>query len=362
MKTGASCVCEIGGVTKECNSAECRFVKGIEHIFKANVKFCIDNNIYVIANFDNWRATGHEPFNLSRLNDMMTIMYECGCNKLNSRITVENEPMKYITKEVYANQINQVYEHVAGRFYVGAGNEEFGLAGARGNMYQYILNNCNFDYLDIHIQSTMIDSSTWRVVSGRVDHYLGLSVQWAKTYGKKLSCTEANWSKIKTAEGHADLMMERDKAKVAGCEDFCIVFINGFNSKYNWLSYLWEGNQNSIYWNNLKNKMLEEKEEVIMAYLRPIIQQEFYDAMGWGTKPYHDNTPSLPIVGRKDTNTAIKWSDFDAVIETILKGIISGLKENGALPEAFPEPMNIKYNIDGSWNNDWESIAKERIK
>ena len=103
-------------------------------------------------------------------------------------------------------------------------------------------------------------------------------------------------------------------------------------------------------------------EEVIMAYLRPIIQQEFYDAMGWGTKPYHENTPSLPIVGRKDAVKSITWGDFDAVIETILKGIISGLKENGALPEDFPEPMDIKYKIDGSWNNDWQEIAKERIK
>ncbi len=256
MRTGASAVCTAGGVTVECNSAEVRFRDGHNEdaVFEKNIKFCIDNNIYVIANY----CMYSKPFNSSRLNTMMTIMFTNGCTKSNSRITVHNEPMKYVSKELYAQQIDQVYTQVNGDFYIGAGNEEFLLAQAKGNMYQYILDNAQFDYLDIHLQSSMIGSDG-RVNFERVRHWLSISRQWAVTYGKKLSCTEANWSKIKEATGHKDLMQERELARQHGCEDFDIVFIDGLWEKYKWLSYLYRGNQNSPYWNDLRQKMLDEK-------------------------------------------------------------------------------------------------------
>jgi hypothetical protein len=189
-------------------------------------------------------------------------MHEGGCTKSNSRITVENEPMKYWSKEVYADMINQTYAKVAGRWYVGAGNEEFGLSEARGGMYQYILENSQFDYLDIHIQATMIDPEPdWRVNFDRVRHWLLTSKTWASAYGKKLSCTEANWSKIKTENGHKDLMEERRLAKLYGCEDFNIVFIDTVNTTKHWLDYQIRGVQNSPYWPDLRQKMLDEKKE-----------------------------------------------------------------------------------------------------
>jgi len=168
--------------------------------------------------------------------------------------------------------VSQVYAVANGRYYVGANNEEFGLGAAR-NLYPYLFENAEFDYFDIHIQSTMINSETWRVNFETVRHWLSTSRAWANTYGKKLSCTEANWSKIKEATGHKDLMQERELARQYGCEDFNIVFINGKMSKYEWLSYLTNGVDNtakyddkgnliSSNWNDLRQKMLDEKETI----------------------------------------------------------------------------------------------------
>jgi len=264
MRTGASGVCSMGGLTAECNSAELRFWRGDEQIFKNNISACIANDIYMICNLDFHKDIhgGHYPFDPNRINDMMTIMAEAGCIKSNSRITVENEPMKYWSKEQYADMVRQTYDSVAGRWLVGAGNEEFGLAEARGNMYYYILENCQFDYLDIHIQSTMIGTD-WRVDKDRVRYWLNQARVWATTYNKKMSCTEANWSKIETAVGHADLMWEREQALAYGLEDFNIVFIDGLTTTKHWLDYQIRGNQNSIYYPDLKQRMIDEKEIII---------------------------------------------------------------------------------------------------
>ena len=256
MRTGASGVCSMGGFTSECNSAELRFWYGDEQLFKDNLKYCIANNIYAICNLDFHKWGGHYPFSLYRLNDMLTIMAECGATKSNSRITVENEPMKYWSREEYCDMVNQVYAVVAGRYYVGANNEEFGLGGAR-DLYPYLFEHAEFDYFDIHIQSTMIQPGTWRVDFESVRNWLAQSRTWCETYDKKLSCTEANWSRIETSKGHMDLMQERDFAKTYGCEDFNIVFIKCSMDKYSWLNY-----DNSIYWDALRQEMLDEKKEI----------------------------------------------------------------------------------------------------
>jgi len=188
--------------------------------------------------------------------------------------------------------VSQVYAVANGRYYVGANNEEFGLGAAR-NLYPYLFENADFDYFDIHIQSTMIDPETWRVNFDTVRHWLSQSKAWCTQYGKKLSCTEANWSKIKEETGHKDLMQERELAKQYGCEDFNIVFIKCFISKYDWLNY-----DNSAYWPDLRQKMLDEREVFSMYgieinYVKPgsrneetrAVQQLMEDE-GYDLSPY----------------------------------------------------------------------------
>jgi len=103
-------------------------------------------------------------------------------------------------------------------------------------------------------------------------------------------------------------------------------------------------------------------EEVLkMEYNRPTDLQTVYDALGINT-PYHVKTPNLFIVGEKEPNKLLTWADVDAMEETRMKALIKGLKTSGLLPSEFPDYPNIKYNADGSWNNDWGTYAKSNPK
>ena len=324
MRTGASGVCSMGGLTSECNSAELRFWYGDEQLFKDNLKYCIDNNIYAICNFDFHKWDSHYPFDIGRLDTMLTIMNEVATNET-ARITVENEPMKYWSREDYCDMVNQVYTRVNGDYFVGANNEEFGLGAAR-NLYPYLFENAEFDYFDIHIQSTMIDPATWRVNFETVRHWLSQSRAWCNQYGKKLSCTEANWSRIKEETGHKDLMQERELAKQYGCEDFNIVFIDGELSQYEWLAYLKNGQQNSTYWPDLRQRMLDEKETkgVLDGMIIKTIGHKDGD-IKFGNRVVQLHQ-LLVIANFLEENEIADFKQYDSVTEQALRDFQTALK------------------------------------
>ena len=300
------------------------------------------------------------------------LLEELGWTKDNSGIALFNEPAKFLGHGTpgsikYVEYVKRANDYVNGRFDLWIVNDEY-----NNDLldFDYIFANTNDVPNRIfcpHHLSSLGETPAWQNVKDCKTR--------ANEWGVPIGCSEGGawYHEYRSPIGDAI-----NKKLLAECYkydyDFCTIVCidnNEWTVANTWgkLGYrIWNNDYSATTkplteWDSWVEEIKKYKEEeVIMAYLRPIIQQEFYDAMGWGTKPYHNNTPSLPIVGRKDANAALTWGSFDAVIETILKGLISGLKENGALPEAFPEPMDIKYKIDGSWNNDWQEIAKERIK
>lgn len=115
MRTGASCVAKYGGLTSECNSAEVRYVVGQENSFKYWVRKCKEHGIYLIANIDQYKDRDfHYPLSLQRLQDMIDIMIDEGFDKRTARITVDNEPMKYISVAEYISNVNSVIKYVGG--------------------------------------------------------------------------------------------------------------------------------------------------------------------------------------------------------------------------------------------------------
>ncbi|MFA5559450.1 MAG: peptidoglycan-binding domain-containing protein, partial [Methanofastidiosum sp.] len=119
------------------------------------------------------------------------------------------------TKEKYAELINMAVPitHSYG-FKVGAGNEEFITAQARGNMYQYILANSNFDILDIHIQGSC-DSKE------KIEYWTNTARSWTK---KPIDCTEAFYGNVATQ--YDLLVTQMENAERIGCDNFCNVFNN----------------------------------------------------------------------------------------------------------------------------------------
>jgi hypothetical protein len=126
-------------------------------------------------------------------------------------------------------------------------------------MYEYILERCKFDYLDIHIQAAVIDSATMRVNDATLKHWGDVAKDWATKYNKKLSCTEANWCDVSRETGYTDLIKMLNKAEEIGCEDFCIVFIDVNGNDNLWLSFMYKGVSRSPYWESFKQEIIKRK-------------------------------------------------------------------------------------------------------
>jgi len=134
-----------------------------------------------------------------------------GGNRLNSRITIINEPMKYISISRYAQLINLAYPIVSSKykFLMGSGNEQYTMAMSKGNMYSYILQNCNFDVLDIHLQGDCENDDDCKNIAD-------VFKRWADTYNKQIDCTECFYSDIKTLKGWNILKMQIGHAERIG--------------------------------------------------------------------------------------------------------------------------------------------------
>jgi len=251
IRIGASCVSKFGRYTHDVTVCEIRNIVGEENRFWNDVRDCLNHNIYVIVNIDMWKDGGHYRPNEKdwriRVDSIVSIMMAFDPTATKWRITIENEPMKYHSKEKYAWYVNLAYDQIKNKrgyrqVLIGAGNEEYDLAIAKDNMYEYICQYCNFDILDIHIQSSCISPDS---IEAKCNFWKDL----ASRYKKRISCTEANWFDVATSNGYGMLLKQLIKAEEIGCEDFCMVFIalNSLNN-YRWLSFIYDNKCRN--WNN----------------------------------------------------------------------------------------------------------------
>jgi len=154
------------------------------------------------------------------IDDTCKYLISIGANRYNARISLINEPMKYISREKYADLINLAYPIVKSYgLLCGAGNEEFVTAQARDNMYQYILTNCQFDILDIHIQGSCNSKAD-------TDKWIDEVKSWINYWQKPVDCTEAFYGDIRTQAGYDLLCYQLKKADEIKCPNFCNVFNN----------------------------------------------------------------------------------------------------------------------------------------
>ncbi len=266
-------------LTFECHVAETRqYPKRVSDCWGVAQK-AISNKIYLIFNIDisDHGSVNYDPIEAEwkiRVEEVVQGLYNIGGNKNNCRLTIINEPMKYITKEKYVWYINKAFEQVGSRLLVGAGNEEFLKAAdpeyGTGNMYEYILNHANFDILDIHIQGSCLKESACSKWTNWIKNL-------AVSHNKPLDCTEANYSNVARSDGYNTLLMQLKHAEKIKCKHFAVVFIGLSNeSKYKWLSFIYNGvdrtfyNETQSYWQDLKRIM---KEKAPIDEIPPIIKE-----------------------------------------------------------------------------------------
>ncbi len=188
IRIGDSCCLSTNMITGKV--VETRILTDNSTQWQAVSKYAIDNNIYLIVTpcVNDGYNKPHIPTDSSwttLIKSTCEYLKFIGGNKYNCRISVINEPMKFLTKEQYVSFINKAYPIIKSYgFSVGAGNEEFITAAAKGDMYPYILQHSLFDILDIHIQGSC-DSPA------KTEYWCNVAKLWATQYNKPLDCTEA---------------------------------------------------------------------------------------------------------------------------------------------------------------------------
>ncbi len=257
-RIGASAVTEPSRLTTDVAVVEARYMVGREQNFGKVVDICLDHDLYLIANIIIGKAADGQLISenewRTRVEEMTSELLRRGATRETARMTIDNEPMKYLTREEYINYVNIAYDQIGLRFDVGAGNEEYDLAMRSDNMYEYLAENAIFDVLDIHIQSSM---TTPESIHEKGNWFRDL----ADRHNKRLSVTEANWFDVSTPEGYNMLIMQLEKAIEIGAEDFSIVFVSlQDRSAYEWLSFIYDGQiRNEENWHDFRQRMLESK-------------------------------------------------------------------------------------------------------
>jgi len=192
-------------------------------------------------------------------------------NRYNCRISLVNEPMKFCSKEEYVNLINIAYPLIKKYYFlVSCGNEEFITAQAKGNMYQYILANCQFDILDVHIQGSCDTAKKTKDWCNEVN-------RWTN---KPKDCPEAFYGNASTASGFALLKAQLDCAEnILHCQNFGNVFNNLDTSMFPFDTSRWHklcfkinGFLRSNYW--AQWKILMDNKCPVPNIIIPIIEED----------------------------------------------------------------------------------------
>lgn len=272
---GASGVLFCNRFTLDCHIVETRqYPYRVSDCWGVTQK-ALNNDIYLIFTIcveENYDPTDWEWKHRVEMVARKLISY--GGNRSNCDINFINEPMNYVTKERYVDLINLGTDQVSDRFDTGAGNEEFKLAAAKGDMYPYILRKARFKKLYIHIQGSCLkesDCSKWT----------NLALNWTISHNKILDCSEANYFDVAKESGYRGLLMQLKYAEKIRCLHFPIVFIGLSNEdKYRWLSFIYNGKDRTVYgfddngnpksyWQDYK-RIMKKKAPII----EPIIEEE----------------------------------------------------------------------------------------
>lgn len=271
IRIGASCALSLNMVTPECKVVETRRFIDLASGWYEISKKCIAEKKYLIVTLciDKNGVLPYMPSESQWTNFVegtVLQLQSIGANKYNCRIDIINEPMKYISKEKYAEYVNLAYFQINKRLPMGAGCDEL----VYTDMYQYISSHALFNTLVIHIQGAC-DSELKTI------NYTNFALNLATSYKRNIDCNEANYFSIDTDSGYKGLLMNLKYAEKIGCANFPMVFINLDKSAFSvntdrWerLSFFVNGNQHSPYWNDFKSK-IESKAPIPNL---PIIEED----------------------------------------------------------------------------------------
>ena len=145
IRIGGSCIGRYALNKPEMTCAEIRYLQNNEHPHALpQVIQALQNRQYVILNIDTYltgsRWTPTEQQLRSVVEDLVKTVKGYGATKDTLRFTYDNEPMEHCNPNYYLNNLRIIHEQLAGRFDLGAGNENMPLAQVY-NFYEAVCSN-----------------------------------------------------------------------------------------------------------------------------------------------------------------------------------------------------------------------------
>jgi hypothetical protein len=292
-------------------------------------------------------------------------------------VSVINEPMKDgwdITKVDYTDLSNAVLAEVNGRYPVIAGNEEMPLAIAKGDMYNYLLDNIKpkkkEDFiLGVHLLSDLGKDPNWQLVSD--------FRTMAAARGYEVICTEGgSWFySYRQERGHNINKTLIRRCKEEGYEGCYIVCWDVNEKSWPTLGYIrWDKNYTRILnspdelvtWDDFKNfvikegyRMPVENRTVTLTWpymygsdVREIqvkLLELGYDLGKWGADGVYGPMSERSVYSFKMLNGILGEGEKNAVVDKATKNTLM----NTPLDELYPEVFK---NIYETSNFDADAI------
>ncbi len=295
-----------------------------------------------------------------------------GFRKNTAEILLFNEPGKTESVTFTIEASNAVHDAIRDLFDLVVGNEEWAQNIWKPSDWNRLASECRAPILGVHPLSSQ---GTWQNPTA----YRYRIRDWktiANSFGKRIIATEGgSWFRAyNSTEGHKinkEIIMECKSYGYEAC-NIVLVDINrtAHNNYSKVLGYRIYNHDYSVletkqatlveYYNDLLN--LVQREGFKMVYDAPEKLKALANYLGIKVGKYEPELPILTGTGfwqnaaNHKRNEVLKKADFDASMEQVLKLVLKLLNKGNDFD------LNVYYKNDGSWNSNWESIAKSNPK
>lgn len=224
------------------------------HVFK----YCKARDIKQIITIDLWQPSGYYRPSETQLRQIIrglkNSLLTDGIPDTLACFQLDNEPAKHrVDPNLYCWYANIIHSELGGAYDLYIGSDEVSYR----DWFNYVCAHCNYDGIAFHLQNCALTLQD-------TDSSIGFVVRLAAQYIKKLICSEANYQNPQYPSTWINIQHQVKRCKEIGA-DYCVIFLELENqSKYQWLSFKYNGVIRSPYYQDYIKLCMGNRETFTM--------------------------------------------------------------------------------------------------